>query len=290
MNSISRRGVLAGLAAVPVLASARPAIADGDPTFREIEERHGARLGVWARSAVTGRTLRHRARERFAMSSTFKPYAAAALLREHGLAGDYFRHRIFFRREDLVVHSPVCEQAVDTGMTVFELCDAAITHSDNTAGNLLLTELGGPAAIAPFARTLGDPATRLDRWEPELNEAERGDPRDTTTPAAIGTGYGCLVLGDGLPRPERDRLTAWLLANTTGDTSIRAGLPPTWVTGDKTGGGSYATNNDVAVTWADRDQPIVIAILSDKPIRDAEPDDALIADAAQRVAALLDRD
>ncbi|WP_228717346.1 class A beta-lactamase [Allosaccharopolyspora coralli] len=287
MKSISRRGVLAGLAAVPVLASTRHAIAGSEPTFPELEQRYGARLGVWARNAVTGRTVHHRPHERFAMTSTFKPYAAAALLREHGLAGDYFRHRVFFRREDLVVHSPICEQAVDTGMTVLELCDAAITYSDNTAGNLLLTELGGPAAIAPFARTLGDPATRLDRWEPELNEAERGDPRDTTTPAAIGTGYGRLVLADGLPRPERDRLTAWLLANTTGDTSIRAGVPPTWVTGDKTGGGSYATNNDVAVTWTDLDQPIIIAVLSDKPIRDAEPDDALIADAAKRVAERL---
>jgi len=62
---------------------------------------------------------------------------------------------------------------------------AAIEHSDNTAANLLLRTVGGPAAVTAYLRALGDPVTRLDRNEPALNEAKPGDVRDTTTPSAL---------------------------------------------------------------------------------------------------------
>ena len=50
-----------------------------------------------------------------------------------------------------------------SGMTIAELCKAAITLSDNTAGNLLLASIGGPKGFTDFARSLGDKMTRLDR-------------------------------------------------------------------------------------------------------------------------------
>ncbi|WP_164489765.1 serine hydrolase, partial [Raoultella ornithinolytica] len=61
----------------------------------------------------------------------------------------------------------------------------AITLSDNTAANLLLTTLGGPQGLTTFLRHSGDQTSRLDRWETELNEARPGDVRDTTTPEAM---------------------------------------------------------------------------------------------------------
>ncbi|GAA2776184.1 class A beta-lactamase [Saccharopolyspora taberi] len=287
-NRVGRRAFLSGLAALPVLGAcaAAPAPAPADrfgPALAELERRYGLRLGLSATNVTTGRTLAHRADERFAMCSTFKTYAAGALLAAHPLATGYFDRVIRYRREDLVENSPGTEKRVDTGMTVAELCEAAITLSDNTAGNLLLRELGGPQAIAPFARSIGDGVTRLDRWETELNEAFPGDERDTTTPAGIAAGYRAMVVGDALGAPERDQLTKWLIANTTGGKRIRAGLPPGWVTGDKTGTGDYASANDIAVTWSDKGHPIVIAILTRKPEKDAEADNALFADAARIV-------
>jgi beta-lactamase class A len=46
-----------------------------------------------------------------------------------------------------------------------------MTVSDNTAGNLLLANLGGPAGLTAYVRSIGDEITRLDRLKPELNEA-----------------------------------------------------------------------------------------------------------------------
>ena len=271
--------------------AATPQEADPAPLL-ELERRYGARLGVFAANTGTGRTIRHRQDERFAMCSVFKTYLVAALLRSHPLGSGYFGQRVPFTRADLVLNSPVTGSRVEdgtaqAGMTVAELCEATITCSDNTAANLLLRLLGGPGEVTSFARSIGDPATRLDRWEPELNTAVPGDPRDTTTPAAIAAGYRALVLGDALPGPERQQLAAWLIANTTGGTRLRAGLPPEWAVGDKTGAGKFGTLNDVAIAWPPDGEPWVIAVLSDRPAESASGDDALLAEAARAVVTAL---
>lgn len=255
--------------------------------LEELERRYGVRLGVYATNVHTGRTLSYRDDERFAMLSTFKTYAAAALLYKHPLSTGYFDTVVTYTEADLAANSPVTSTRVATGMTVAELCAAAITKSDNTAGNLLLKELGGPSAVTEFARTIKDGRTRLDRWETELNTAIPDDPRDTTTPAAIGGGYQALVLGDALAKPEREQLTAWLLANETGGERIRAGLPPDWQTADKTGSGDYGSANDVAITWTPSGEPIVISVLSTKPEKDAKYDNAVVADTARAVVEAL---
>ena len=134
-------------------------------------------------------------------------------------------------------------------MTLAEICEAAMIVSDNTAGNLILAALGGPAGFTAYVRSLGDSITRLDRIEPDLNEAAPGDPRDTTTPLAMLGNVQKLVLGDALSAASREQLTKWMLGNKTGDTRLRAQLPAGWRTGDKTGAGERGTNNDVGVLW-----------------------------------------
>ncbi|MDI2029671.1 class A beta-lactamase [Saccharopolyspora sp. TS4A08] len=291
---MGRRAVLGALLAAPIAACAprtpaAPAPDRGpDPALAELERRYDARLGLFARNAVTGRTLGHRADERVAMCSTFKVYASAALLRAHGLAGGYFDRVIRYDAGQLVENSPITETRVDTGMTVGELCAAALQHSDNTAANLMLRELGGPQAITDFARSIGDPVTRLDRWETELNTAIPGDERDTSSPKALADGLQELLLGNALGAAERDRLTGWMLANTTGDAKIRAGVPRGWRTADKTGGGSaYGVSNHIAVTWTETGTPIVIALLTGRPRENDEPDSALIVDATRLVVERL---
>jgi beta-lactamase class A len=100
--------------------------------------------------------------------------------------------------------------------------------------------------------------TRLDRTEPELSEAAPGDPRDTTTPAAMLEDLRKIVLGDALSEPARQQLTAWLVGNRTGDNRLRAGLPETWLVGDRTGTGQNGATNDVAVVWPPNRGPMVI--------------------------------
>jgi beta-lactamase class A len=278
---------LAGCAApaaappAPVPSTTPPALARPE-RLAELEGRFDARLGVYALDTGTGRKLAHRADERFAMCSVFKALAAAAVLDR--TPPEYLDRRVRFGAAELVDPSPVAEQHVTDGMTIRELCDAAVRYSDNTAGNLLLADVGGPAGITAFARSFGDEVTRLDRTEPELNTAVPGDERDTTSPRAIAGAFQALVLGDRLDPADRALFTEWLVGNKTGDARIRAGVPVGWRVGDKTGTGSYGTANDVAVVWPPDAAPIVLAVLTSRAAENAEQVNALLADAARVVA------
>lgn len=255
------------------------------PQLAALERRYGARLGVYAVAIGTGATVAHRADERFAFCSTFKALAAAAVL-----AGNPLSHldtRVRYTEADLMKHAPITRRRLAKGMTIRQLCDAAIRYSDGTAGNLLLRDLGGPARLTGYLRGLGDPVTRMDRVEPAITIAIPGDPRDTTSPRAIGTDYRRLVLDDALPADQRAILRDLLERNTTGGRRIRAGLPRGWTVADKTGTGDYGTLNDIALVWPSGSAPLVISIMSSKPGKDARYDEALIARAAAYVAATL---
>ncbi|MER5739510.1 MULTISPECIES: class A beta-lactamase [unclassified Streptomyces] len=281
-----------GLAAAgPARALTAPAGRAGERAaarLRALEERHDARLGVYAHDVRTGRTLAHRDRERFPMCSVFKTLAVAAVLRDLDHDGSFLARRVSYTAAyvERSGWSPVTEspENIARGMTVAELCDATIRFSDNTAGNLLLRELGGPTAITRFARSTGDPVTRLDRWEPELNSAEPWRTTDTTTPRAIARTYGRLVLGRVLEPADRALLTDWLLRNTTSTTRFRKGLPADWTVADKTGGGKYGGNNDVGVTWPPDGGPILLSVLTTRSEPEAGGVDELVAAAAAVVA------
>lgn len=288
-NVLNRRQVVArGILAVPVLVGAfrrQGATASVESRLTELEARSGGRLGVAALDLASGRRIGHRADERFAMCSTFKFLAAALVLSRVDRGQERLDRRIVFTREDLVTFSPVTEQrAGGEGMTVAELCDAAMTRSDNTAGNLLLASFGGPAALTAWVRSLGDGVTRLDRIEPDLNDVPAGDPRDTTTPRAMTDHLNRIVLGEVLSPASRTRITEWLIANTTGNDRIRAGLPKHWRVGDKTGTGYHGATNDVGVTWPPDRQPLIISVYYAGSTAAGAARSAVIAEAARIVS------
>jgi beta-lactamase class A len=262
-------------------ANEKRATASATAQLQELEKAFGGRLGVFAWDTGNGARLRHRAGERFPFCSTFKLIAASGILARSVQVPGLLQQRIRYRQSELVTYSPITEKHVDEGMTVAELCAAAIQYSDNTAGNLLIRMLGGPEGVTTFARSIGDREFRLDRLETELNTAIPGDPRDTSTPEAMGRSVHRLVLGDALPPDQRAQLRDWLYGNTTGAERIKAGIPADWKIGDKTGSGDYGTANDVAVLWPPQRQPVVVAIYTTQHRQDAKWRSDVIASAAK---------
>lgn len=269
LTTMTRRSLLAG-AVIGLLPSAagcsssasRPDRLSGQQAvtagLARLERRFGVRLGAWARDTGTGAAVGYRAGERFPMCSTYKVLAAAAVL-----------HR------------------GDSAALSQRLGQEAVSYSDNTAGNLLLSQLDGPAGVTAYARSLGDQVTRLDRTEPTLNQARPGDSRDTTSPQAIGTDYEAIVLGTALSPANRALITQWLKDAATGGGRIRAAVPAGWAVGDKTGTGGYGTDNDIAILWPPRRSPIVLAVMSTRSTPAAPPDNALVATTARTVLAAL---
>jgi beta-lactamase class A len=254
---VARRGVVfGGLAA----AAAPRAFAQGPDAIAALETAHGGRLGVCILDVASGQRVAHRADERFAMCSTFKVLAAAMILTRVDRGEDSLDRRVLYTDDDVVTYSPETGKHVGTGMRLGEICQAALTLSDNTAGNLMLRSIGGPPQLTAFARGLGDKVTRLDRLETALNEATPGDPRDTTTPAAMADDLRLILLGDLLSAASRAQMTRWMMANKTGDQRLRAGVPGGWRVADKTGAGDHAATNDIAVIWPPDGGPRVVTV------------------------------
>lgn len=261
MLQFTRRAMLVGTA----LAACRAVAAEGPEEavarLAALERQEGGRLGVCVRDTGTGRVLSYRADERFALCSTFKAVAAAAVLARVDRGEERLERRMAYGPGDLDTYAPVTAKHVAEGaMALVDLCAAAVVWSDNTAGNLLLQALDGPEGFTAYVRSQGDTLTRLDRTEPTLNTAIPGDPRDTTTPAAIAGLLERILLGPALSPASRTRLLGWMTESPTGAKRLRAGLPPDWQVGDKTGTGENGTANVVAIIRRQNSAPLIAAV------------------------------
>jgi beta-lactamase class A len=247
-----RRTFLAGLA---------ERLSPANKRLAEIEAREGGRLGVFVRDTGTGATIEHRADERFPMCSTFKLLTAAAALKRVDEGAERLNRTIAYGPSDLLDYAPISKAHVtEGGMTLADLCAAAIDWSDNTAANLVLQTIGGPAGFTAFARSLGDTVTRLDRTEPTLNESLPGDPRDTTSPRAMAADMQKVLLGDALSDASRRQLQTWLINDKVGDKRLRAGLPSSWRIGDKTGTGERGSTNTIAILSPPERAPLIATV------------------------------
>lgn len=276
-------GLLIG---VRFAAAASPAATEFAAEIAELERKSGGRLGVAVLDANNGARLGHRGDERFPMCSTHKLFTVAAVLKKVDHGTENLDRVVHFTKQDLIANSPVTETHVGgVGITVHELCEAAVTVSDNTAANLLLASIGGPMRWTAFMRSIGDEVSRLDRNEPTLNESLPGDRRDTASPNAIVSDLRALLLGDVLLPDSRDLLRGWMVQCKTGDHRLRAGLPADWKEGDKTGTGSRGTSNDIAIVWPPhRAVLLVAAFLTGSTLDDARRDE-ILAVAGKAIAA-----
>lgn len=249
-----------------------------------LEHRNGGRLGVAILDTGSGTRVAWRGDERFLMCSTFKLLLAAAVLKKVDTGVEKLDRRIVFGKDALLEYAPVTKQHVGPpGMTIAQLCEAAITLSDNTAANLLLQSIGGPSGFTHYARILGDRLTLLDRMEPELN------PYDTTTPNAMLGDMHKVLLEDALSQTSRERLTRWMLDCQTGVQSLRAGLPAGWRIGDKTGqwdDEKTGANNDIAIVWPPGRKPLLVTAYYMTRTTDVAARKAVLVEVGRIVATL----
>ncbi|MCE5285584.1 MAG: class A beta-lactamase [Pelosinus sp.] len=250
--------------------------------FLALENAYGAKLGVYALDTETNEEVAFQADDRFAYCSTFKILAVGAILRQDSLAE--LKQVVKYSKDDILSYAPITKNNVDKGMSLAELCNAALRFSDNTAANLLFRHIGGPAGLKAALVQLGDTITQPARIEPELNETLPGDIQDTTTPRQLVFDLKAYTTGNILSEEKQRILIDWMTGNTVGSTLIRAGVPAEWVVADKSGSGPYGRRNDIAMVRPLGRKPIFIAILSTHDIKEAKYDDKLIAQASKIVA------
>jgi len=274
------------LAFVPTRAQAASSLT---AQLQQLESTAQGRLGVFILDTATGQVHGHRADERFMMLSSFKLLASALVLARVDRGQESLERRITYAKADLVTYSPVTERFAGTaeGMSLSGLCEATLTTSDNSAANFILDSYGGPAALTRFARELGDDITRLDRRETELNTGTAAALLDTTTPRAMALTLQKLLLGDALSPASRLQLQRWLVANTTGDKRLRAGLPTGWRVGEKTGT-NQTDANDIGIAWPTGGRaPVIITAYLAESTASSAVKDATLAGVARLAASLV---
>nr|CAM12805.1 class A beta-lactamase [Leminorella richardii] len=290
LKNAFRHTALIAAATVPLLFGSASLWANTAPNadalqqkLADLEKSTGGRLGVALINTADNSQIVYRGDERFAMCSTSKVMAAAAVLKQSETDSRVLsKKRCDYKsRSDQL--EPNCQEALGAGMTLAEMSAATLQYSDNTAMNKILTHLGGPEKVTAFARSIGDTTYRLDRTEPALNSALPGDPRDTTTPLAMAKSLRSLTLDNALGETQRAQLVEWMKGNTTGDASIRAGLPKNWIVGDKTGSGDYGTTNDIAVIWPENRAPLILVTYFTQPQQNAKARRDVLASAAKIV-------
>lgn len=269
------------------------------PALASLEAQSGGRLGVFILDVTTGRAIGNRMDERFGMCSTFKLALAGAMLHLSDMGALNLQKQISYSAADIVPNSPATKEnlakngGITARMSIAALAQATQQTSDNTAANLLIKELGGPAALTQIFRKWGDDVTRVDRYEPEMNLVPAGEIRDTTTPRAYAQMIAKLLVGDAVLKPEtQSRLIEWMIDTKTGVKRLRAGLPASWRSGDKTGTGAHKsyTNkyNDVAIFWPPARGPVIISSYFEGPVASddmRDVDQAVLADVGRIAAA-----
>ena len=251
--------------------------------FMAMEKQRGLRINVAALDTGSGNSIFYRESERVLMCSTFKVMLVAATLARVDSGKERLDRVIRYQKSDLLEYAPETTKNLARGMSVRELCAAAVTLSDNTAANLLFAGVDGPAGLTRFARSLGDSRTRFDRIEVALNVPD-GE-LDTTTPSAMLANLKGLLLDDTLSPASRQQLTDWMIACATGMTRLRAGLPSGWRAGDKTGSGGVGQLNDIAILWPPgARKPVLVCAYSQGNKPDDAVDDHTLADVGKVIA------
>lgn len=256
----------------------------------KLEASVNGRLGVEILDTGSGRRWGYRVDERFPMCSTFKFLAVAAVLHRVDAGAEQLDRRIVYSADMLAPYSPMTgKHAGGDGLSLAQICEAAMTLSDNTAANLILNSLGGLESLNGFIRSLGDDLTRIDRFEPELNTALPGDARDTTTPAAMTGNLQKILLGNALSAASRQQIAMWMADNKTGDHRVRAGMSPGWRVGDKTGSGAYGTTNTIAIVRPPQGEPLLTSIYLTATRAPEKQRNAVLADIGRLIVDGLNR-
>jgi len=131
--------------------------------------------------------------------------------------------------------------------------------SNNAATNIPIDRLVGPQDVTQFLRGIGDEVSRVDRWEPKLNTIASGDPRDTTSSAAMVDTLQRPLTGDPLSPSLRAQLAEWMTPRGVTGALFRAYAPDGWHVADESRS-DRVTRNVVGMITLPESAPYFVAI------------------------------
>lgn len=285
------------------------------------------RAGAAVRAVDDGWTVEAGGRQSLPQQSVSKLWVALTLLEQRDEGRVRLDDPITISRRDLTLfHQPIAYIVARNGAfttTVGDLLTRALTQSDNTANDRLLTLVGGPDAVRDTIaeKRLGDirfgPGERLLQagtagltWRPEYSlgggftaarsrldpavrkaalDAYVADPPDGAAPLAIADALSRLARGELLSESSTRLMLETMGRTVTGRARLRAATPPGWELAHKTGtgqdlGGRNAGFNDVGLLTAPDGRRYAIAVMIGDTTRPIRERQMLIQAVARAVA------
>ncbi|MFL0414879.1 serine hydrolase [Sphingomonas sp. 179-A 2A2 NHS] len=259
--------------------------------------------GVAVRAVDEGWTVHANGRQRLPQQSVSKLWVAMTVLDQRDNGRLRLDDPISVTPADLTLFHQPSAYLVKGGVwntTVGNLLNRALTQSDNTANDRLLTLVGGPSAVKAFIerKQLGDirfgPGERLlqagtagltwnqsmsvgntfqimrSRLSPAVRAAAMqayiNDPPDGAAPLAIADALARLARGELLSETSTRLLISTMESSRTGRARLKAGLAPGWGLAHKTGTGQElgqrnAGFNDVGILTAPDGRRYAVAVM-----------------------------
>ncbi len=293
---MSTRRIWRSVAAVVMLAGAGSAAAQPAPDLSALEARirrladsSGAQVGVGVRHVESGREVYLAPDRPFLMGSTFKVAVAVRLLALVDQGLDRLDRLVPLSAGDVFPSGSLLSERFrdsrDPGalLALRRYLELMLILSDNAATDVILRQIGGPAAVTAHVRSLGIEGMRIDRTvmdiyrdyvglaalppfesrnldtlvrlmsgiSPDrLAEAQRryhADPRDRSTPRAMIELLTRIARGEALSPAGTETLLAIMRREETGVDRIRRLLPRGTLVANKTGSYGTVVTNDVAL-------------------------------------------
>ncbi|MEG3163579.1 serine hydrolase [Sphingomonas sp. PB2P19] len=310
----------------PAPRIARAAPAQLAATIDALHRGFAGKAGIAIRAVDEGWTVEAGGRQSLPQQSVSKLWVAITLLdlRDQGKAR--LDDPILVRPQDLTLfHQPIAMLVKGAGYqtTVGDLLTRALTHSDNTANDRLLSYVGGPTAVRAMIerKQLGDirfgPGERYLQaktagltWQPSYAvdngfliarsrlapavraaalDAYVASPPDGAAPIAIADSLARLARGELLSETSTRILLDTMGASVTGRARLRAALPAGWTIQHKTGtgqdlGARNAGFNDVGLLTAPDGRRYAIAVMIGDTMRPIQERQRLIQSVAAAVA------
>lgn len=262
------------------------------------------KAGIAIRAVDEGWTVEAGGRQRMPQQSVSKLWVALTVLDQRDQGRLRLDDAVTLTREDLTLfHQPIAYLVAKNGAyttTVGNLLFRALTQSDNTANDRLLTLVGGPAVVRRTIeqKQLGDirfgPGERLlqagtagltwqqsysaggafeaarSRLAPEVRQAALQayitDPPDGAAPLAIADALARLARGELLSETSTRLFLDTMGSTVTGRARLKAALPTGWQLAHKTGTGQElgrrnAGFNDVGLITAPDGRRYAVAVM-----------------------------
>lgn len=232
-------------------------------------EAGGLVAGVSYRHLESGRAASWRGTETFQMASVFKLPVAIAVLDAVEREKLRLDGEVEIREKDRMEVGPIYDEwKPGMRVTIARMVDVMLVDSDNTAADVLVAQLGGPAAVEKALVAKGVTGVKVSLDERGLGAAMRMDldaiergAQNGTSPDAMAGLLVRLFRGELLSKDSTDRILDSMRRCATSGRRFRAGLPKGAEVFDKTGT-MRLSSNDVGILTLRDGSHAVLAVFT----------------------------